>query len=209
MTIEKERKTTFEPATERDDAAYLDFVTGTRAFMPAMGKNVFDDTEIAVEEYTTRTGHRPEGLQESFDAIDGVESLQARRRWVRTSQEMFWTGIINTYEKRRDELLAELDRADMSGPGSVEYDPNYPIPLEYKRDIHVQPGGYTDNPLAGYIYHYGTKCFFQGLNDFDDIQRRNVERFPQPADGQVTRALSIGCSVGQSATAMKQRWDEC
>ena len=48
MTIEKERKTTFEPATERDDAAYLDFVTGTRAFTPVMDKKVFEDTEVAV-----------------------------------------------------------------------------------------------------------------------------------------------------------------
>ncbi len=206
MTIEKERKTTFEPATERDDAAYLDFVTGTRAFTPVMDKKVFEDTEVAVEEYSKRTGHKPEGLLESFEAIDGVESLQARRRWRRTSQEMFWTGVINTYEKRRAELLAELDRADMSGPGSVEYDPNYPIPVGYRRDIHVQPGGYTDNPLAGYIYHYGTKCFYQGHNDFDDVQRRNVARCPEPADGQVKRVLSIGCGVGQSATAMKERW---
>ena len=158
------------------------------------------------EEYSKRTGHKPEGLLESFEAIDGVESLQARRRWRRTSQEMFWTGVINTYEKRRAELLAELDRADMSGPGSVEYDPNYPIPVGYRRDIHVQPGGYTDNPLAGYIYHYGTKCFYQGHNDFDDVQRRNVARCPEPADGQVKRVLSIGCGVGQSATAMKERW---
>jgi ubiquinone/menaquinone biosynthesis C-methylase UbiE len=75
-------------------------------------------------------------------------------------------------------------------------------------EIHVQPGSYHRDPLAGYIYHYGTKIFFTpyiGNQDDDDNQRQMVLGMPLPADGVVRRVLDIGCSIGQSTTAWKER----
>jgi ubiquinone/menaquinone biosynthesis C-methylase UbiE len=60
--------------------------------------------------------------------------------------------------------------------------------------------------LAGYIYHYGTKVFFTGKNDNDDVQRGLVNTLPTPSDGQVRRILDLACSVGQSTTAFKERF---
>jgi SAM-dependent methyltransferase len=120
---------------------------------------------------------------------------------------MFHKGIIDTYRKREPELLAELDAADKMGPGSVEYDPNFKHPAYYANvEFHIQPGSYHADPLAGHIYHYGTKVFFQGRNDNDDEQRKAVAEVPVPADGQVNRILDLACSIGQTSTAFKERF---
>jgi hypothetical protein len=205
--VDRGRVGTLPAATERDDETYLDFVTGIRAFVPSMEKTVAAEADAALAEYEARTGHKPRGLREAQEALDHLAPLQTRKRMIRTSQEMFWNTIIGTYKKREAELLAELDRADTMGPGSVEYDPTWEPPALYRRDIHIQPGGYTDEPLGGYIYHYGTNCFFQGLNDNDGVHRASVARLPEPQGG-VRRILDIGCSVGQSATALKERWPD-
>jgi SAM-dependent methyltransferase len=120
---------------------------------------------------------------------------------------MAWQGIIDTYRKREPELLAELDRADRSGPGSVEWNPSFPLPSYFANvEFHIQPGSYHADPLAGYIYHYGTKLLFQSRNDYDDLHREYVALAPAPPDGVVRRVLDLACSIGQSTTALKERF---
>jgi ubiquinone/menaquinone biosynthesis C-methylase UbiE len=122
---------------------------------------------------------------------------------------MMWQGVIETYGKRKDELLAELDRYDRLGPGSVQWDPAFVYPDYFASvEFHIQPGNYHADPLAGYIYHYGTKIFFLSRNDDDQVQRTLVRLSPAPADGLVRRILDLGCSVGQAATAFKERYPE-
>lgn len=208
MTIERQKIGTMPAATEKDDESYLDFVEGIRAFN--IQKMIPASTERAKEAFTefeATTGRKAETLEDAHAALDTIPIIQSRWRVVRTSQEMFWRGVVDTYRKREPELLAELDRADRSGPGTVEYNPNFPLP-DYitHAEIHIQPGSYHGDPLAGHIYHYGTKVFNQGRNNNDEQQRQSVESMPLPADGQVNRILEIGCSVGQSTTAWKGRF---
>jgi ubiquinone/menaquinone biosynthesis C-methylase UbiE len=72
--------------------------------------------------------------------------------------------------------------------------------------FHLQPAGYYKDELSGYLYHYGTKVFFRGDNDHDELHAKLVARVPAPADGRVDRILDLACSIGQSSTAFKRRF---
>lgn len=195
---------TLPPATERDDTAYLEFAEGLRAFTARAIAPVMNEKAGAA-----LISSRPSTLDEVKQTLDPLPIVAVRNRFMRSTQEMKWVGIVDTYGKREAELLAELDEADRKGPGTVQYDPNMPMPAYMtNNNIHLQPGGYTTSPLSGYHYHYGTKVFFTGKNNDDDLHRGNIAAVPAPADGQVRRILDLGCSAGQSVTAFKERYPQ-
>jgi ubiquinone/menaquinone biosynthesis C-methylase UbiE len=197
-------------ATERDGDAYLDFVEGIRVFNAAQVGPVFQQkgTE-AIEEYRQKTGKPVTSLAEVKQIVEHLPVVATRNRVWRWSQEGIWNGAREAYKAREAELLAELDRYDKMGPGSVQWDPNFQYPEYFaKVDFHIQPGGYYADPLAGYIYHYGTKVFFTGRNNNDDVQRGLCQLLPTPADGQVRRILDLACSLGQFTTAFKERFPQ-
>ena len=122
--------------TERDDDSYLDFVEGLRVF------NMSKVQAAMAERVAAEPG-----------AIDQLPIVASRNRLYRSQQEMMWRGVIETYCKRQDELLRELDEAERRGPGRVEWDPAFVYPDYYAQvNYHLQPGGYATDPLAGYIY---------------------------------------------------------
>jgi ubiquinone/menaquinone biosynthesis C-methylase UbiE len=132
---------------------------------------------------------------------------QMSNRIGRSLQEMMWAETVATLREREAEYLADLDAADRRGPGSVQYDPNFRYPGYFDPiDFHIQPGSYHRDPLAGHIYHLGTKFFLQGANDDDQLQRGLVSAVPLPEDGQVRRVLDLACSCGQCTTAFKERF---
>ncbi len=199
---------TLVDSDRRDDESYLAFVEGIRSFtVKSVDEVVRAEADKAVAAWQAEHGRMPQGLEEAIDALDQVPVIQERRRLYRTSQEMFWKVIRDAYYRRKDELLAELDRADRMGPGTVDYDPNFPVPDVYRRDIHIQPGGYTDDPLAGYIYHYGTRIFAQQLYNTEELKSPAVARLPEP-EGGVRRVLDEGCAIGNMTIAMKERWPQ-
>lgn len=196
--------------TEREDEAYLDFVEGTRSFVmrqinPAMRRRA----ELAFADFEKHQGRAIGEIEEIRSLIEPLPIVASRNRFMRTTQEMMKDGVAETYQKRSEEFLSELAIADRSGPGSLEYDPNFEYPDYYRTvEFHLQPGGYHANPLAGYIYHYSTKVFFGGDNNEDQMHRRIVDRVPLPSDGRVSRVLDMGASCGQGTTAFKARFPE-
>ena len=196
--------------TERDDDSYLDFVEGVRIFNQSqVSAVVAQKSNEAIASYEARTGEKVATIEKIREVLDPVPVVATRNRLARSSQEMMWEKVIETYRKREPELLRELEIADRSGPGSVEYDPNFQQPDYFaKVEFHIQPGNYHADPLAGYIYHYGTKVFFTGRNNNDDVQRSAVMSSPLPKDGVVRRVLDQACSVGQSSTAWKERFPQ-
>ena len=44
--------------------------------------------------------------------------------------------------------------------------------------FHLQPGGYHHDELSGFLYHYGTKVFFRGDNDRDELHEKLVGLVP-------------------------------
>ncbi|MCS6803285.1 MAG: hypothetical protein RMM58_12085 [Chloroflexota bacterium] len=192
-------------ATERDDESYLDFVQGLRSYTIGPLTHAAERRATdAMARFEAATGRPAGSMEEVRRVIDRVPIIAALNRLMRTSQEMMWQGVIATYRKRQDALIAELDRADRSGPGAVWWDPHFQLPAYFTaQEYHIQPGSYHNDPLAGYIYHYGTKVFFTGRNDHDEMHQAMVDSLPLPADGIVRRILDIACSVGQATTALK------
>ncbi|MCS7001738.1 MAG: methyltransferase domain-containing protein [Dehalococcoidia bacterium] len=201
---------TMPAASERDDEAYLEYVESLRMhILNKVRATAVERGQQAVAEYEARTGRPVADIATYRAVLDSMPIVATRNRLMRTQQEMMWNGIVETYAKRKTELLAELDAYDKRGPGTVQWDPNFVYPEYYdSTEFHIQPGSYHRDPLAGYYYHYGTKIFTVGQNDYDQIQRAMINLVPVPADGQVRRILDLGVSIGQCTTAFKERFPQ-
>lgn len=134
---------------------------------------------------------------------DAQAPLAARNRFLRSSQEMMWRNLQQSFSQRRAEIAAALLAADNRGPGSIEWSADFQAPAYSKAEFHVQPGGYQGDELTGLVYHYGTKVFFAGTNDRDEMHAEIVAAGPKPVDGVIRRVLDLACSIGQGTTALK------
>lgn len=140
----------------------------------------------------------------------GEQSTEIRswKRLMRSQQQQTWQKIQDGYAAERARYEAELDAAERARPNRLHYDPNFVVPRYATLDIHLQPGGYVGDSLAGYVFHHGTKVFYQGDNDQDELHRQVVDMVAAPADGRVVRVIDFGCSIGQCTTALKQRFPQ-
>lgn len=192
----------------RSDTAYLDFVEGFREYI--LGKGA--DFESRLNAALVAEGERRKApLRDPRQVREYLRSLplgQLRDRLARTQQEMKWHTIWRSLDQQREALRDELARWDARGPGRLELDPGFVAPSYLNVNFHLQPGGYYHDELSGFLYHYGTKIFFRGDNDHDELHDKLVGKVPAPADGKVSRVLDLACSIGQSATAFKRRYPQ-
>jgi ubiquinone/menaquinone biosynthesis C-methylase UbiE len=200
---------TMPAATELDDESYLDFVESLRGHtLRAHRAAAIAAGTAAVAAWEQATGRQADRAAYRA-ALEATAPVKLRNRLMRSHQEMMWNGILASYRKREAELIAALDRAEREGPGTIELDPSFVYPEYYDRvAFHIQPGSYHRNPLAGYLYHYGLKIFTQGASDNDELHRRMVRLLPTPRDGVVRRVLDLGCTIGQTTTALKERFPD-
>ena len=133
--------------------------------------------------------------------------MTAARAWLAV-QQLAWDGVKQLFHADQDAYLAELRAAEKKGPGTLELNTAMHIPDYVKHEIHIMPGGYVGDPLAGYIYHYGTNAFHMGHNDQDEKKAAIAAAVPTPTDGKVRRVLEIGCSAGQTAVVLKRRFPD-
>ena len=126
--------------------------------------------------------------------------------WQRLQRHM-WNELLREFHGNYDAYMSEMEAADKAGPGVLELNPG--IEPEYtKHEIHMQPGGYTGDPFAGHLFHYGTNNFYNGRNYQDERQTGLANAIPLPADGKVRRILDAGCSCGQQTVALKKRFPD-
>lgn len=134
--------------------------------------------------------------------------VRAWKRLMRSQQQQTWQKVQDSYASRRAEFEAQLLEAEHRRPDRLHYDPAFQVPKYATLDIHLQPGGYCGDSLAGYVFHHGTKVFYQGENDQDELHQQVAGLVATPADGRVSRVLDLGCSIGQCTTALKQRFPQ-
>lgn len=187
-----------------DDAAYIDFMVALRGYAQAEIATASREAGSKLLE-----GNDIYDMNELSELLDPVPEIAVSHRIMRSQQEMTWRRVIENLKSREAELVAELDAADTQGPGSVHYDPNFNYPDWYtSADIHLQTGNYQGNPLAGYVYHLGTNVFYVGRNDHNQAKIARVNSIPIPQDGVVNSVLDLACSIGQSSTALKDRFPD-
>ncbi len=125
------------------------------------------------------------------------------QRGVRSQQEMLWRRTRQSFVRDADKHLDELDAAEAKGPGKLLYDKDFKTPNYARQEIHLQPGGYTDDPIGGLVFHYGTSVFYEGYNDQDEHHQELAGLLAKP-EGKLDRVLDIGCSIGQGSMFLKQ-----
>jgi SAM-dependent methyltransferase len=146
-------------------------------------------------------------LEKIFELVkDDHRVMMSVRGWV-SNQQLTWKQVQDYFHANADKYLAEMESADNSGPGSLELNPG--IEPEYtKHEIHIQPGGYTGDPFAGYINYYGVNNFYGGSNYDDQVQAGIASRIQTPPDGKLNRILDLGCATGRLTIALKDRFPE-
>ncbi len=127
--------------------------------------------------------------------------------WI-DGQLIMWARLQDAFHSDADRYLSEMAAADKVGPGSLELNPDMYIPPYTAHEIHNQPGGYVGDAFAGHMYHYGTNNLYIHRNDQDKQHINTVSAVPVPDDGKVRRILDLGCSCGQTATALKERFPD-
>lgn len=188
-----------------------EFLTDIRAFTQAGRGNMTQAARLRVRELLKEAGHEPRtelAMEEVIRLVENDPTVMASARLWLANQQLTWKGVKDLFHANIDQCLSELRSAENAGPGTLELNPSLDIPDYAKHEIHIMPGGYVGDPLAGYIYHYGTVNFFLGHNKQDENQIGVANAAATPSDGKVRRILEIGSSVGQMSTALKRRFPD-
>ena len=163
------------------------------------------------EEIFRAAGLNPNEKVSTEDAVRLLTSdpviMNQTHTWI-TNQLAMWRDTRDAFYADADMYLSEMAAADKSGPGTLELNPKMHIPPYTTHEIHNQPGGYVGEAFAGHLYHYGTNNLYIHNNDQDARHAATVANVPVPEKGKVRRILDLGCSVGQTAVAMKERFPE-
>ncbi|MEM1231747.1 MAG: methyltransferase domain-containing protein [Pseudomonadota bacterium] len=190
------------------DESYLDFVESFRRFnFSTMYPSFFEaGSEVVSRELGPEGDRAP--LEDIQRVINTVPVARSWQRMMRSHQEMMWRRTRASFERDEADHLKSLDDAAARGPATLHVDPDFVVPEYARREIHLQPGGYTDDPLGGIVFHYGTKCFYQGYNDQDQHHQEFTDALKVPADGICARILDVGCSIGQCTRQLKTRFPD-
>lgn len=196
--------------TRLADESYLEFVTSfrnlaIRELFPrvAEGGEAALARALANGQVSAPAAGKAVPLSTIRSVFQSVPVVPAFQRFVRTQQEMMWRRTRESFYQERASLLARMAAAAEGHPETLHIDPDFVVPEYTRREIHCQPGGYTDDPLGGIVFHYGTKVFYEGQNDQDELHIELATRMTLPADGKVGHILDIGCSIGQATTALR------
>lgn len=185
-----------------DDEARLAFLEGIRVFNLTKLKTAAASSATAVLASQQHTG-----IDDVRRAVETRAEVGVRNRFMRSMQQRMWRTCAAAYEPQREALNRWMDESCGRGPGTIALDPTLNLPGYYTaNEFHIQPGSYYGDDLAGPTYHYGTKVFYLGMNDTDQFNGQLAQSFATPDDNNVRNVLDLGCSIGQSATALAQRF---
>jgi len=198
----------FERLPTRDLESMEDFRTSLRHFINTDFQRAATRRAVAI---FREAGLNPRDEVSMEDAIAMLESdpiiMNQTQAWI-TNQLAMWRDLQNAFHSDADRYLSEMESADKSGPGMLELNPDMEIPPYTAWEIHNQPGGYVGDPFAGHMYHHGTNNLWIHNNEQDGMHGNIASSAPIPEDGKVRRCLDLGCSVGQSAMGLKERFPD-
>lgn len=188
------------------DESYLEYV---QSFRKMIIQDMFP-VVCSIGEPAYAQWKETEKPNANHDDIDDIKRVFRQapvtltwQRFLRSQQEMMWRRTRESFVRDADAELAKMDAAESKGPGKLIYDPDFKVPNYTRQEIHLQPGGYTDDPLAGVVFHYGTMVFYEGTNDQDELHYELAELTAKP-EGECQRILDIACSIGQASVPLKK-----
>ena len=201
--------------TSLADESYLEFVTTFRKFAIQQGFPAVAATgEAALENALTKGEVARPGVGKEIPLADikrvfsKIPLVPTWQRFVRSQQEMMWRRTRESFMRNANQIMRDMAAAEASHPERIDVNPDFEPPEYTRCEIHCQPGGYTDDPLGGLVFHYGTKIFYEGANDQDELHIELAGKTALPDDGKVARILDVGCSIGQATTVLKDMHPE-
>ena len=195
--------------SNRQDEAYVDFIRDARNLLHHAQQKPITEYSIAIlESENLPVDASPDTVKTATDRLMQDNALRNYYRVKRTYQESFWDRIETSFNRRRDDLLSDLAKAEETGPGSVEIDSDLKIPEYASSEIHLQPGGNMNEDLAGYIYDHGMMVFLGGIGNNDQAHKMFAFGAAEPEDGNIKRILDIGCGAGAMTMALKEKYPD-
>ncbi|MFK8054337.1 MAG: class I SAM-dependent methyltransferase [Woeseiaceae bacterium] len=193
----------------RADESYLNYLTSVRnlainEWFPSIAEDICEET-VAADLPISLTTEDFEKVAPTFNA---KPSVQAWKRVMRSQQQRTWQYLFEAYNRDRDRWIAAMDAAVANNPGKLHVDPDFKVPDSACQDIHLQPGGYCRDDLAGYVFYHGTRVFYQGENENGELHDGYAYGFEPPTDQPVKKVLDVGCSIGECTTALKARFPD-
>jgi SAM-dependent methyltransferase len=210
MTMAPVKPNTAGSVSLRKDATYLDFVTAVRLYdakeIHPLLRKTYED---GAAEFEKINGRPPSTLDDAKQILDNTEVARWYRRLMVTGQQMNWFGVEQSAKPYAEELKRRIEAAVDQGPGKLVLQPDMVYPKYFEVDFHIQPGGYHEHDLSGYVYYFGTKVFHESAGR-DPVAHKTAlaNAVEAPDDGKVNRVLEIACSVGHSTIAFKKRFPE-
>jgi ubiquinone/menaquinone biosynthesis C-methylase UbiE len=193
--------------TSLADESYMDYVQSFRKMViQDMFPVVAASGEQSYQDWKAQSGEQEDRIENINRVFRELPVARSWQRFVRTQQEMMWRQSRASLLRVGEEYLREIDAAVSQGPARLEADPDFITPGWARQEIHLQPGGYTDDPLGGVVFHVGTRAFYEGMNDREELHAELAAKLTPPADGQVGRVLEVACSIGQAAMFLKRRF---
>ncbi len=188
-----------------DDANYVDFVEAIKKYtMRTMEREVHAVYLSREQEFEKEHGRKPKDHEEVASLLKDFLPNTIREFLDRWSQEAMWDRIREGYEPIEGSLLEELNTKLGQGPGKVELEPSLKYPDYYlNKDFHMMPGNYDRDDITGYVYDYGVKVYYFGVNDDGATQKLLVDKALSHCKRDVERALDIGCGIGQDTLPIK------
>jgi 2-polyprenyl-3-methyl-5-hydroxy-6-metoxy-1,4-benzoquinol methylase len=198
---------------DHDDRARQDFIGALKRRLSQQVRPANRDffSREAAPAYEAAHGHAPTTDAEIADAMLQNPHWQLWSTLNHAAQRQMWTAMSTMLDRCEADQTAKYQEltASESTLGSLELDPDFPIPAPIRdTEIHCQPGGYclerTENDFrAGALYESGGMLYSrgQGVGDRESkaevVLRFLADRYPGFSPHRV---LDLACAAGASST---------
>jgi len=167
-------------------------------------------------EFEKREGRAPRNHTELRKEMEKETDYQAWLTMNYVAQDMMWDAVGTCVDRQIDSLM---DKAEIEDPkGSVRTNSEFEVPRYIDaQDIHRMPGNYHGtygerDVRQGALFDRGAVVYQMGRNGgyMNDIRGHTIVShcFARWPDGEPTRILDMGCSVGHSTLAIASYFPE-
>ena len=188
--------------------AHLDAVSGMKGFLlQETGPRLARAYAKLEDQYAAdNSGARPNTRDEVQALTEQLPLYWFDRSLAGTSQQMMWRGIGEVLEADRGALEDYVSTSPTDARGGVEVASGFKLPDYYTAyDIHIMPGSFYGDPLAGLMYDIGAKLYAMGYTHggYDSGKKPVAEAVPDP---EPARILDLGCGIGGSTMPLANRF---
>ncbi len=195
-------------AIQRPAESYMEFVHGLKSVGGAgLNRGLEQVFQERARQYAQAHGQPPASAAEVAGLMAGSTTYAWQQFVARKSQEMMWDSFGQAVAPFREELAAELAQPNQPGArGSLTIDPDVTIPDWFMaHEIHIQPGGYHSNDLAGLYADWGSRIYHVRSTAHNPLHNALVKA---AGPGPFGRILDLGTGIGGLATAVAEAHPE-